>query len=323
MLDTSEDLVSVWMADAKHGPAIENASSVVRYLAKNLFHDYEPCQFGTFNIRLDRWLGNVDSSEDKRLLYQLIPHIFFLGRKEFEALYRGAFKRLVANWLIDRAGIHFGDTNAAERLLGAVERTWFCAITDSMRINAFYHANMIKGRDHRPDWRSLKKFGSVTKIEEYIGDEGIDGLVLLEDFVATGDQMAETVEFAAGLKSGALPVLVIPLVICPEGVTRGEQIRKDNSNVTFSPAFQLPNGAFDRRSPQPDEPELFPKIRALALDVRQRVFNDTGIPDGFAFGYGETGGLIVMYSNCPDNTLPLIYYKSATWNPLFPRSTRV
>ena len=323
MLHRTEDLVSAWMADEDHGRAIEEASVVVKYAAKHLFDDYEPCQFDGFHSRLDHWLNNVDTPNDQRLLYQLIPHIFFIGRKEFDALHRSAFRHHIGTWLVARTNIRLGDSDSEQKLRDAVERTWFCPITDSMRINAFHHVNTIKGHEYRPDWLSMSKFGSVNRIENYINKKKIGGLVLLEDFVATGTQIAPIIKFAAGLQSAKLPIIVVPLVICPEGVSRLEKICSNHSNVTFSPVLQLPEQAFVRPTKQPNEPALYSKFRRLVRKTHEKVFDISSVDLRLAFGYGQTGSLIVMYSNCPDNTLPLIHRMSATWEPLFPRSARV
>ena len=40
------------------------------------------------------------------------------------------------------------------------------------------------------------------------------------------------------------------------------------------------------------------------------------------FGYKRTGGLVVMHSNTPDNSLPVIHHESDTWAPIFKRHSR-
>ena len=40
------------------------------------------------------------------------------------------------------------------------------------------------------------------------------------------------------------------------------------------------------------------------------------------FGFEETGAKVVMFSNCPNNTLPIFHAETSSWTPLFPRVNR-
>lgn len=40
------------------------------------------------------------------------------------------------------------------------------------------------------------------------------------------------------------------------------------------------------------------------------------------FGFKNTGSIIVMYTNTPNNSLPLIFVESESWFPLFKRHSR-
>ena len=53
--------------------------SVIEYLARKVFDDYEPAQFDQFEDRLDRWIHNVGEEKDQQTLF-LLPQLFFLYR---------------------------------------------------------------------------------------------------------------------------------------------------------------------------------------------------------------------------------------------------
>jgi hypothetical protein len=199
-----------------------------------------------------------------------------------------------------------------------------------MRINSFYHVNNIAaGADLRPDWRCLAQLGDTSKILKYCDDKGIKRLVLLEDFIGCGSQMAEAVEHAATL-SPALKTLVVPLIICPAGV---ETIRalelKHPTALRFEPILSIPKTAFVTPVSTPNEPQLHVELRDFATQTYDLVSEGKPIgPDKpyHPLGYPHSepsGGLIVMFSNTPDNTLPLIHWPSSQWSPLFPRHSRV
>jgi hypothetical protein len=320
----------------------DNELSVTRLRIVNrekwLYRSYEPNKFGVgdFEQRLVHWLDNVSSDDDKKTLFRLLVELFYVGPVEFEELYRVAYQGPVARWLIDVEGIDICAPNAQTQLVAAARQTWFCPVTDSFRINAFFHINNLSaGGSLRPDWRSLHALGDVAKINNYCKAEGIKRLVLLEDFVGGGSQSLGAVQFAA-LSLPDVKVLFVPLIICPDGAKRARAIaRVANAArpgvLRYEAAVELPANAFLTRKQSPftaNDPFL-PRVRDLIDRTYARVSG--GAPPGDKpydpYGYPAnkpTGGLLVMYSNTPDNTLPLVHWqpRGGGWVPIFPRHSR-
>ena len=294
----------------------------IKYLGDRVFDDYEPSQFDRFENRLDQWLHNMEEEAEQRVLFHVLNRLFFIGRPEFESLCRAAFHGPVVRWLVDELNINIVDENAAQSLTTAVERTWFCPITDSMRINAFLKVNGLIGKSHRPDWRSLKKFGSPDLIRAYVAAENIDRLVLLEDFVGSGTQMRSTITFASSI-SPNLRILACPLVTCPAGHEIGEELARNIDNVAYEPAMQITSDMLIKADAQPDEPSLFEGVRALTRRVASRLGPTENDPESRRYhGYRGTGAVVALYSNCPNNSLPIIHDETTEWKPLFPRLKR-
>ncbi len=323
--------VAEWASLDVNEPRIgyEGILSLIDYLADNHFNYYEPTNnpnFPEFIDRLNSWIENSTDANQQKTFFRLVPHLFYVGRDDFDSLYRSALNYNIAKWLIEKENIAFTDAAAKTKLDAALGKTWFCPITDSMRINAFYHINSIhNGLDYRPDWRSLGVFGSQDKIKDYIQKNQICHIVLLEDFVGSGSQMVEAAPLAQSLD---IPVLFLPLIVCPMGKQEGEKLQKDFSNITFSSVICIPDYTFVSETHVDNEPALFADVRELIKQLHYQVCGQVSFPHYPTkpygpFGYLETGGLVVLYSNCPDNTLPIIHQKYDTWNPLFPRSTRV
>lgn len=295
------------------------------YFAEWRYNQYLPTvgPYPDFMERLRAWLDKLHDEEDQKLLFRLIPHIFFITQREFATLYRVAFKGVITRWLIDAAGISFSVDSIESFVLLAEKETWFCPITDSMEIAAFYHANRIEGQDLRPDWYSLAKLGCREEILRYMDNKGLKRLVLLEDFVGSGSQIADVLRFAASLSS-SIPILAVPLIICPKGVELAKSLVGKYDNLQITPILPLPEETFVNPVPVPNEPNVFGSIRDLIKRIADRV---SGSPAGNnyygPFGYNGTGALVVTYSNCPDNTLPVIHYESSSWKALFPRSSRI
>jgi hypothetical protein len=312
-------LVSKWiLADDEDTPEIEATHNLVSYLSAQLFDDYEPCQFEVFADRLDQWLGSVELDKDRRTLYLALKLLFFVGRREFESLCRAAFHGPITRWLLDNADIGFDDEDVQQKWKAAIEDTWFCPITDSMRINAFFKVNGLDGKQLQPDWRSLREFGDPNKIKQHIRASRIKRIVLLEDFVGTGTQMSNALSFAASLDR-SIPVLGCPLIICPEGLRKEGDLARDHKNLSFAHVMSLPDSAFVNLVPQVGENPAFPDLRQLIKDTAGLL---SAKPVERTHGFKGTGAMVVLYSNCPDNTLPIIHEKSDKWQPLFPRIRR-
>lgn len=313
------------------GEVIENVSGHVTHMARRLYSEYEPTRgpYPDFWHRLENWLNNLPEESRQQALFRLLPHLFFVGPRELDSLYRVAFNNQIACWLIDELQIRLNDPKASGLLKQGVADTWFCPITDSMRINAFYHFNHLEGRDYRPDWRSLLKFGSVEKISAYISSRGIKRIVLLEDFVGDGGQIRKAVEWAAREFAKQVSMLVVPLLLCPSGLSFGSEIEGKYSHVRFSPCMLLPSSDFISKTRRAGEPPLFGELREICIDVENRLKEGfegeqlKKIAKYIPLGWDKMGALIVLYTNCPNNSLPIIFHQSPRWTPLFPRSARV
>ncbi len=316
----SSRLIKEWLlADDDDQEAVQHTHNLVSYLSIRLFDDYEPTQFEPFADRLDKWLANVFTDRDRKTLFLLLNHLFFIGRRGFESLCRAAFNGPIARWIIDELDLDFADVLSGHSAWDqAIKETWFCPVTDSMRINAFLKVNRIHGHSYRPDWRSLAQFTDDAKLRDYIAKQSIKRIALLEDFVGSGIQMEPPVEFAAKIDP-SLEILCCPFVICPDGVDKGAELMAKHENLTISPIISLTSDMFIRFNPQMNENPFFRLVRSLIANVSSRMT----IPSGEqTHGFADTGALVVLYSNCPDNTLPIIHDQTDAWAPLFPRIRR-
>lgn len=297
-------------------------SSIILYLGRRVYDDYEPSQFDLFEDRLDRWLHNVTDEADQKILFRLLDDLFFIGRLEFESLCRSAYSRHVLRWLVEQLNVDIASPKAMKIVKEGIERTWFCPITDSMRINAFLKANNLAGKRFHPDWYSLEKFGDPEKILQFVNGKQIQRIVLLEDFVGSGTQMQDAIEFAANTLSD-VDILVVPLIICPDGDQVGHSLESMYSNVSYTPVMVMPSGMLVKPNSQPGEKILFQDIRNLISRVRTKLTPEKDPESQHYHGYKGTGAVLAMYSNCPNNSLPIIHDQAEEWEALFPRIKRI
>ena len=328
MADSYIEKARRWATTADSAVDYAAIRDQIEYFAENLFGEFTPAKAPDQKHFLDRltdWLNNTDNEDDQRILFRLVTQLLFVGSKEFETLYRGAFNGPIARWLIDQIDLRLDRADAQKRLRTAEGGTWFCAITDSMQIAEFYHLNHIEGVDVRPVWHTLQQLhgdGSVQVIDDYVRSQGFERIVLLEDFVGSGNQMAAAVEFVSSLPSRP-PILLCPIIICPAGVERANQLAARYDHLTFEAVLALPAEMFISRDPSPDEDAFFTELRPTLIRLHPLLRRPKcKYPP---FGFRSTGSLVVMHTNCPNNTLPVVHHASDDddpWSSLFRRCER-
>src|SRR5579862_1098205 len=168
----SEDVAERVMrwASTADGGRFPDLLDLVDYLAENVYGEYEPTRgpFPDFWLRLRAWLDSVPNEPDQQLMFEFVPHLNYISRGEFEALYRAVLHERVVPWLVRLLDIALDAPDVNAQIVSAMASTWFCPITDSMQIASFYHVNRLGGVDHRPDWRSLAEFADVNRIQTYM-----------------------------------------------------------------------------------------------------------------------------------------------------------
>lgn len=314
-MTTLHDIVDPWLMDSDADDLVTLRDQLL-WLRQHHFGVYEPDEMRSFDDRLVDWLQNVDDERDRRTLFGLLAHLFFVAKPQFLALCRGTFNDSVVRWLIDQEGIAIEAIDIGTQLDAATRSTWFCPVTDSMNLNSFLKVNKIVGNDIRGDWRSFERIGDQDRLRDHISEQSIKRIVLLEDFVGSGSQMSSSVLWARRTLPD-MPVLLAPLICCPEGAENGRLLAATR-NITFAPTLELREELFLLPEPQVDEPAIFADVRALIAREKHRLGDWKDEP----FGHASTGAILSTFANCPDNTLPIIHEQNSKWNALFPRIDR-
>lgn len=310
------ELPQEWDFPGEDSPLPEESITLLTYLSLKVFNDYEPTQFHPFRARLLDWVNNLSDPLDQQMLLSLLLDVFYFGRREFEALFRSAYRGPIARWILDASSLDVFSPTLATSIQAYADDLWICPVSDSLRINSFLKINGLKSKDLRPDWRSLRSLGDVEKIRGYVSSKEIKGLVLLEDFVGSGRQATAAVKFAAT----ALPdlqILFCPLVVCPKGDKALIKLTKMLGNVRYDPVVVLPDDVVL------DFENSLGNGATRADHFLRRIMPSLQVTsEKFMYGFEETGAKVVLFSNCPNNTLPIFHHESVHWKPLFPRVTR-
>lgn len=331
---TVSNKVTRWDSEGGNDVNYNDIHAFINFRAKESYNEYHPSigPYPAFEERLLGWLNSTDNEQYQKVMFQFIPHIFYIGSDEFVSLYISAMQEHIIPWIIDNEGIDITSQNLNQEIQRALKKVWFCPITDSMHIADFFHINNITSNGNfRPDWFSLCRFGSHEMICDFMKEKGLKYVVLMEDFVGTGSQiLGKGPSDINHIEDGVIgfigqffkktKTMILPLICCPRGNERLAELSKRYNNIKCSPIITIPADMTvnsDTHS-NAESPEILRTLSTILTEM-QPTYDWTDGP----FGFLETGSLIVMYSNCPNNTLPFIYQRRKNWEPLFPRSSRL
>lgn len=321
------ELVARWTQASGPNQHLSATRDLLRFLTDELYHEYQPfSEKPLFWERLACWLQNVTLEADQQRLLEFVPWLLFVGREEMATMYRAAFTGPITRWIIDDAGLDIADPALSGHFTHELRRTWFGSLA-GMDIGSFMRVNGIDEQSLRPDFRVLSFLGDPSKVRDYLGANehnpgGYRRIVVVEDFVGTGQQMKKAIPILQDLKD--VPILLCPVIVAQEGFKVGVAIAKANKHIVFREHFRIPSTAtIDEVASVDGEPEIFALIRELITRTWPRL--KTSKPYDKPFGFENSGSLLLTYLNCPNNVPPLIHRQADGedgWEPLFPRVVR-
>ncbi len=325
------DLLQRWcMEDFDGQKGIEVLKRDVEFLERELYHEYVVTAYGghgSFGSRLARWIGNLDADTDRQELYRLLAHLFFIGKSEQDAAYRTAFSKHVLQWLMNVSGIDPFQADAHQRIEQELAATRYTEVTDSFGIRSFCLLNGIQNEGLRHKWEGNTDNWNPANFRRDVLREGKPNevprknLVLFEDFVGSGSQMLDAVNLALSLGPD-INVMLCPLFICPDGADEARRLSNAVDHFTFSPVLALEERFFVTPALKAGENSDYQRVRQLLTKIHPKIQGDK--QEFGPFGYRQTGGFVVPYSNCPDNTIPAFHRrKDNSWEPLFLRTPRL
>lgn len=344
------DKVQAWdssgLSGAKADSKYHEIMSKLEFFAKGEWRKYYPAEEPDFSSnymeRLAHWVGNADKEADQRLLLEYATYISFFSHDDIMALYKTAMQREIMAWILQsivKSPVK-GDISEIKEILDLEvgKHTWYCPVSDSMQINQFYKVNRISGVRSRPVFMEIydlfvKKStdkGNMVKegLLKYMKDPGkgcpsFKRLVLLEDVVGSGSQCIEIIKWT--LDNLKVPLLFIPLIICPKGVKELQKLESDpkyEKQFSVRPVIQLKPQ--DLLGPGRKKEPAWPISENLEAFIELR--KDIKWKEKYLkpYGFSNTGGSFTTVYNTPNNTIPIIHGESERkdWSPLFPRVTR-
>lgn len=313
-------MVDNWGLCVEEGPKYIAIGELIRYLDKLLYSEYDVIP--KFKQRLNQWVNNVEDESDKKSLYELVPNLFFVGAKEFRSLYKTAYEENYIQWLLKTTeNLRFKNTQEyTEFVEGEVAKTAFTQLTDSMNINEYYHANGVDNKGLSITWYNDARQGGEERVLssiEILQRKGIERVVILDDHVGSGSQMQYVLDRIQPLLDN-FEVLVIPLLCGNTGYERGLQLSRDR-DFCFKPVLVMNSHVSISKDKENQSNAVLDAVKLIAERYKDEYFDqDNGeYPD--IYGFSDSGSLLIMHTNCPNNTMVLIHSEYDNWKPLFPR----
>jgi hypothetical protein len=261
-----------------------------------------------------RSLRPFDYVKASQFLDEEMDATLFVANSDSSAI--NAFVHLNAEYFHDRG---------RRRLVGPDVRLW-----------VYPRKRMSQGLPPAARDAAIRFEAEVVGTDRYLN--GKRRLVVLEDFSGSGDDLFRTLGLLA---AGTLPfdeVVLAPTMITQHARTRisGECIARSVGGRHYSLqfAYELPERCrcfnsryaaeplreasyLDSEGPVPD---LSARVATIADEIyRDRFSSD--IPAKDQHGFGGFALAFAFYSNCPDNSLPLLWSSAGKWWPLFRRAS--
>ena len=255
--------------------------------------------------RILRYLEQFGDPRDQRLIFQVLKGIRFIGFAE-ESRVLGEFFRYLEmqmkeryrDWSRNQIRVSYAGPPGKSGLVMA---------------RLFAEVNrLVRGRGGIVSPSGLKAAGT----------RGVKDVVLIEDFVGTGDSLVEyTREFAGFLADDQhLYIFVV------SGMSQGiDVVRKSaeqtlgRDRVSMHCMHEIPSdpSPFDSSSNLFSSAEDAADARRITIEIGRRLLRDAPL------GYGDCCSLVVFTRGIPNNAPPILWRRSKgnpPFEPLFPRN---
>jgi hypothetical protein len=251
---------------------------------------FEGYRYGVTDARLSEWLDQFDDA-DKDAAARLLDAVEFISAEQLHAALRSVLSRL-PGW----------NRNRSKRRGKFV----FVAFSSSAGESGdnMLHQFRLANNLNQSTFDSLF-IGRSDILRERLGSD--DTVVFLDDFVGTGNQAVTAWQkMFQELTSGVGNVYLATVAAFTKG---SERIRVETrmqllAHRHLSNRDSIVHGDCAHFSDQ-EKQRLLHYCRIASVDQ--------------PWGFGDCGLVIVLYHQCPNNSLAILQTTSQRWEPLFPR----
>jgi hypothetical protein len=252
---------------------------------------FESYRYGITETGIQEWLSQFDNG-DKDTAARLLDAVEFISAEQLHA----AFRSLLANL----PGWHSDPLSRRGKFAFVAFSSSAGESGDSM-LHEFRLANNLNHRHF-----DTLFIGRSDLLRSGLGAD--DTVVFLDDFVGTGNQAVTA--WQSMFQELTSQIGNIYFVTVSAYQIGSERIRKETS-------MQL----LTHRSLKFKDNLFHDDCKHFSTREKSRLLHYCGIasPD-HPRGFGNCGLVLVLYHQCPNNTLAALHATSRNWIPLFPRS---
>jgi hypothetical protein len=324
------------------------------------FQPYQNDDLPSFIEKLRLWLKQFPD-KDKRAAFLLANRIVFISQRQFESLQRRLYTYCIKRHLLDsiistRGLMKYDYKSACSHLAAEMDATIFVPNSDSSNLNSFVHKNSqyFQNREARhlvgPELRfwtypaerarhtSVDVANAAKEFERKVlaSDPVLlnkTRMVIIEDFSGSGSDLIKSLML---LEQSALPlkeIIIAPVLATEISFKRVTSLcqKLPTRNYRIMTADVLPEKlcCFDGRGSSyldghDPVPNLSTLVKQLSEEIYAQHFAGGTFNPAHRHGVGKLALAFVMFSNCPDNSLPIIWKQTNTWShALFQRVSRI
>ncbi|NWK83052.1 MULTISPECIES: phosphoribosyltransferase [unclassified Acinetobacter] len=238
------------------------------------------------------WMLQFDN-EDFDIAFRIIKNLNIIGPEELNSALSIAYSKL--NRQAKNKGISLSLKNTMYASIGGGAKSGAMIAYNFRLINELASANFLDAENIR-----------------YLEEGKVENLVLVDDFIGTGDQASQELKeiaervFALGVKN----IFVLTAIGFKSGI---KKVQETELADVFS-ALE-----FDEKDTVKSLDSIF--YEGLTFATRKSYFEKLSKYRGL--GYGGIGALLAFYYNTPNATINCICGDSNGWIPLIPRVSNI
>jgi hypothetical protein len=259
--------------------------------------------------RIRAWLNQLSNNSERRLMFQILQHLTFYDRDRIRQRLKEAHG-MVTRGLVRRI-------EEKQRKRGDI----LVSYLDNLGKSGAHYARLYV-EENDIYFENVVERGKLRQVLEKRSPQA---LVFIDDFIGTGKSASKYFALLADECSELLlktrRVFFIAVCGFEEGRAAAERaITELGLSIEVRLCDPLPTSArcfSDTSSTFPD-PEQRERAKQIAYRYGLNIVKEM-VSDVDPLGYGGCQATLVFEDSCPNNTLPILWAETSTWDALFKR----
>ena len=311
----------------------------ISFLSRRKYERYDHFYPGeSFDNRLFNWLERNFEKNDRETAIEVVKNLKFLSEYEIKELAIQTFEKAKYNILnevnISKKNWYNYLESKNLKLEEELAKSIFIACADDIHFDFFRRYAMLHhsylNKDNFVEYYKRDE-SSINELPEF------NRIFLLDQLSGSG---TTAIRYENDKWKGKIPtfqsiwethIKSIPVYYCPyilSSVSKKNLDKRlpsylsENPNLILylNPTYNIPISAclVNMKGTGIDENKSVAKLCMKYYDrFKEDVHTKKGGP--VCYGYGKAGLTLIIQSNCPNNSIPILWHSFNDWYPLFPR----